>query len=40
VHEGIFFGHVMSKACQNVTNDDKISMGLILVNVKGFQVGL
>ncbi len=28
MHEGICFGHVMSKACQYATNDDKVSMGV------------
>jgi hypothetical protein len=27
----------MSKTCQCVTNDDKVSMGLTLVNVKDAQ---
>jgi hypothetical protein len=34
VYKGTCFGHVMSKACQHVTNDDKISVGLKSVNVK------
>jgi hypothetical protein len=37
VYEGTCFGHVMSKTCQYVTNDDKVSMGLTLVNVKKIQ---
>jgi hypothetical protein len=40
VYEGTCFGHVMSKACHNVTNDDKISVGLRNVNVKEAQNGL
>jgi len=28
VYEGTCFGHVMSKACQYATNDDKIYVGL------------
>jgi hypothetical protein len=34
MYEGIYFGYVMSKACQYATNDDKVSVGLTLVNVK------
>jgi hypothetical protein len=34
VYEGTCFGHVMSKACQYATNDDKVSKGLVQVNVK------
>jgi hypothetical protein len=34
VYEGTCFGHVMSKACQYATNDDKISIGLKNVSVK------
>jgi len=30
----------MSKTCQYVTNDDKVSMGLALVNVKDVQTNL
>jgi hypothetical protein len=30
----------MSKVCQYATNDDKVSMGLTLVNVKFFEVTL
>jgi hypothetical protein len=33
VCEGMCFGHVMSKACQYATNDDKIYVGLKNVNV-------
>jgi hypothetical protein len=36
VYEGTCFGHVMSKACQYATNDDKISIGLKNVSVKEF----
>jgi hypothetical protein len=28
VYEGTCFGHVISKACQYVTNDDKVFVGL------------
>ncbi len=34
VYDDTCFRHVMSKACQYVTNDDKISAGLKSVNVK------
>jgi hypothetical protein len=34
VYEGTCFGHIMSKACQYATNDDKILAGLKSVNVK------
>jgi hypothetical protein len=34
VYEGIYFGHVMPKADQHTTNDDKFFVGLILVSVK------
>jgi hypothetical protein len=30
----------MFKSCQYVLNDDKVSMGLILVSVKDAQIGL
>ncbi len=40
VYEGAYFGHVMSKVCQYVTNDDKVSKGLMQVNVKDAQVAL
>jgi hypothetical protein len=40
VYEGTCFGHVMFKLCQYVLNDDKVSMGLILVNVKDVQTSL
>jgi hypothetical protein len=36
VYESTCFGHVMSKAYQYATNDDKVSMGQTLVNVKKF----
>jgi hypothetical protein len=35
VYEGICFGHVTSKTCKYATNDDKVSIGLFLVSVKG-----
>jgi hypothetical protein len=34
VYEGTCFMHVMFKACQYGMNDEKVSVGLILVNVK------
>lgn len=34
VYDGTCFGHLMSKACQYVTNDDKIFSRLKSVNVK------
>jgi hypothetical protein len=34
VYESTCFGHVMSKAYQYATNDDKISIGLKNVSVK------
>jgi len=37
VYEGAYFRHVMSKACQYVTNNDKVSKGLMQVNVKDAQ---
>ncbi len=40
VYEGTCFRHVMFKACQCAMNDDKVSMGLISVNVKDTQIGL
>ncbi len=40
VYKGTCFEHVMSKTCQCVTNDDNVSMGLTLVNVKDAQIGL
>ncbi len=32
--DGIGFGHAMSKAAQNATDDDKISKNLALMSVK------
>jgi hypothetical protein len=40
VYKGICFGHVMFKTCQYATNDDKVSVGLTLVNVKDAQTCL
>ncbi len=40
VYEGTCFGHVMSKLCQYVMNDNKVLVGLTLVNVKDAQIGL
>ncbi len=40
VYEGTWFGHVMSKMCYYATNDEKVFMGLILVNVKELQANL
>jgi len=40
VYEGTYFEHVMSKVCQYATNDDKISKGLMQINVKDAQVAL
>ncbi len=34
------FEHVMFKVCEYAINDDKVSMGLTLVNVKFFEVAL
>jgi hypothetical protein len=34
IYEGTCFGHVVSKASQYVTNDDKIFVGLKNVSVK------
>ncbi len=34
VYKGTCFGHVMYKECQYATNDDKVSKGLVQVNVK------
>jgi hypothetical protein len=36
--DGACFGHVMSKASQHATNDDKISKNLALISVKSTQV--
>jgi hypothetical protein len=40
VYEGTCFGLVMSKMCQYETNDNKVLVGLTLVNVKDAQIGL
>ncbi len=40
VYEGTWFGHVMSKACQFDTNENKVSTRLQHVNVKDARVGL
>jgi hypothetical protein len=40
VYEGTCFGHVMSKMYQYATNDNKVLMGLTLVNVKDVRIGL
>ncbi len=40
VYEGTCFGHVMSNACEYVTNDDKVFVGLEHVNVKDAQASL
>jgi hypothetical protein len=40
VYEGTWFGHVMSKACQSDTNDNKVSTRLQHVNVKDVRIGL
>jgi hypothetical protein len=40
VYEGTCFGHVMSKAHQYATHDDKIFVGLRNVSVKEAQSGL
>ncbi len=40
VYEGTCFEHVMFKACQYATNDDKNFIGLRSVNVKDAQAGL
>jgi hypothetical protein len=40
VYEGTWFGHVMSKACQSDTNDNKVSTRLQHVNVKDARIGL
>jgi hypothetical protein len=37
---GARFGHVMSKASQHATNDDKISKDLAPISVKSTQVSL
>jgi hypothetical protein len=35
--EGVCFGHALSKACQYVTSNEKVSLGLQLVNIKFAQ---
>jgi hypothetical protein len=40
VYEGPCFGHIMSKAYQYVTNDEKVIAGLKQVNVKATQGNL
>jgi len=40
VYEGTCFGSVMSKMCQYETNDNKVLVGLTLVNVKDAEIGL
>lgn len=40
VCEGTCFGHVMYKTCKYVTNDHKISKGLMQVNVRDAQATL
>ncbi len=40
VYEGMCFGHIMSKAYQYVTNDEKVIVGLKQVNVKATQGNL
>ncbi len=40
VYEGTCFGHVMSKACQYMTNDNKVLVGLRNVSVQESQSGL
>jgi hypothetical protein len=40
VYEDTHFGHVMFKACQYVTYDDKVFVGLQHVSVKDAQVNL
>jgi hypothetical protein len=40
VYEGTCFGHVTFKSCQYLLNDDKVSMGLILVSMKDVQTSL
>jgi len=39
VYKGTCFGHVMSKACQYVINDEKVSIGLKNGTVKKIQSG-
>jgi len=38
--QGSCFGHMKSKMCKYVRNDDKVYAGLILVNVKSIQADL
>jgi hypothetical protein len=40
VYESTCFGHVMSKACRYVTNNDKVFKSLMEVNVKDAQTTL
>jgi hypothetical protein len=40
VYKGKSFGHVMHKACQYATNDNKVSKDLLQVNVKDVHVAL
>jgi hypothetical protein len=40
IYEGFCFGHVMSKAYQCATNDDKVNVGLKHVNVNNAQTSL
>ncbi len=40
VYEGTCFGHIMSKACQYATNDEKVTIGLKQINVKATQGNL
>ncbi len=40
VHEGTCFKHVMFKACQYTINDNKVSEGLMSMNVKDAQATL
>jgi RPA family protein len=40
VYEGTCFVHVMSKACQYVTNDEKVFVWLRNISVKKTQSGL
>jgi hypothetical protein len=39
VYETTCFGHVLFKACQYATNDDKKFMGLRQVSVKDAKIG-
>ncbi len=40
VYKGMCFGHIMSKACQYVTNDEKVITSLKQVSVKAAQGNL